>query len=146
MPEKKVNYGETLIGFLFLVGIIVFSTIGIKEALDAYNRIERIKFEVSSPLDGGDFITEDGRYLIKMEDNLFFFCRPDTKEVIRSFQLSGDNAAFKPYKAYDAFISEENRRITVSFYPLLGGENAYNGYTCVIDDKNDKEVFTMIKD
>lgn len=146
MKKKKVNYSETLMGFLFLVGIIVFSTIGIQEAFDAYNRIERIKFEVSSPLDGGDFITGDGRYLIKMEDNLFYICRPDTKEVIKSFQLSGDDTSFTPWKIYDAFISDENRRITVSFYPLLGGENTYNGYTCVLDDNNDKEVFTMIKD
>lgn len=146
MSEKKVNYGETLIGFLFLVGIIVFSLIGIKEAIDAHNDIERIKFEVSSPLGGGDFITEDGRYLIKMEGNSLFICRPDTKEVVRSFQLSGDNTAFTPYKIYDAFISEGNRRVSVTFYPLLGGENAYNGYTCIIDDNSDKEVFTMIKD
>lgn len=146
MKKKKVNYSETLMGFLFLVGIIVFSTIDIQEAFDAYNRIESIKFEVSSPLDGGDFITGDGRYLIKMEDNLFYICRPDTKEVIKSFQLSGDDTSFTPWKIYDAFISDENRRITVSFYPLLGGENAYNGYTCVLDDNNDKEVFTMIKD
>lgn len=146
MDDKKINYGETLMGLLFLIGIIVFSTIGIKEALDAYNRIERIKFEVSSPLDGGDFITEDGMRLIKMEDNLLFICRPDTKEVIRSFQLSGNDTSFTPWKVYDAFISDGNRRITVSFYPLLYGKNAYKGYTCVIDDNNDKEVFTMIKD
>lgn len=66
MGKKKVSSIECLMGLLFLVGIIVFSTIGIQEAFDAYNRIERIKFEVSSPLDGGGFVSEDDSQVITM--------------------------------------------------------------------------------
>lgn len=146
MAEKKTNYGETLIGFLSLVGIIIFSIIGINEFIETYNRIERIKFETSSPLDSGNYISEDGKYLIKMENNCLLICRPNTKEVVRSFQLSGYNIAFTPHKYYDAFISEENRWVFVRFYPLLGGKNAYKGYNCFIDDKDNSQVFKLLKD